>query len=69
LETESSDTVKEFAGGRLREKAHQGVRQTVVLLSGDGGVVDIVNGLMNDGNPKSRYLFYTYLVAALYSVL
>jgi len=69
LKTESSDTVKEFAGGQLRERANQGVAQTVLLLSGDGGMVDIVNGLMNDGDARSRYVFATYLAAASYSVL
>jgi hypothetical protein len=69
LRTESSDTVKEFAGGRLRERANQGVAQTVVLLSGDGGVVDVVNGLMNDGDSKSRYVLGNYLAVALPFVL
>jgi hypothetical protein len=69
LKTESSDTVKEFAGGWLRERANQGVAQTVLLLSGDGGVVDIVNGLMNDGDARSGYVFAIYPAAALYSVL
>src|SRR6202034_1014582 len=32
LKTESSDTVKEFAGGPLRDRAIQGLAQTVVLL-------------------------------------
>lgn len=68
LRTESGDTVKEFASGRLRERANQGVAQTVLLLSGDGGVVDIVNGLMKDGDTKSRYAFATCLAPALYFV-
>lgn len=59
LRTESSDTVREFASGRLRERANEGVAQTVLLLSGDGGVVDIVNGLMKDGDSKSRYALDT----------
>lgn len=56
LWTQSSDTVKEFAAGPLRKKAQDGVGQTVLLLSGDGGVVDIVNGLMQDNGTKSRYV-------------
>jgi hypothetical protein len=66
LRTESSDTVKEFAGGRLTGRANEGVAQTVVLLSGDGGVVDIVNGVMNLGDTKSRYVFTIYPMAGLH---
>jgi hypothetical protein len=56
LRTESGDTIRDFAGGRLRHRADEGVAQTVVLLSGDGAVVDIVNGLMNVSYTRSRYV-------------
>jgi hypothetical protein len=56
LKTESSDTVKDFAAGTLRKRALEGTRQTVLLLSGDGGVVDLVNGLLQDSVPKKRYV-------------
>lgn len=69
LRTESSDTVKEFASERLWERANDGVAQTVLLLSGDGGVVDIVNGLMKGGDCKSRYVLDNYLAVALSFVL
>lgn len=56
LETDSSDTIKNFVDGHLRKRACDGVNQTVLLLSGDGGVVDVVNGLLQDGDTKSRYV-------------
>ncbi|KFY72547.1 hypothetical protein V499_07331 [Pseudogymnoascus sp. VKM F-103] len=46
VHTTSSETITELAGGTLREKAGRGVRQTVILLSGDGGVVELLNGLV-----------------------
>jgi diacylglycerol kinase family enzyme len=44
--TESARTVSDFAGSTLRPRARAGVPQAVLLLSGDGGVVDLVNHLM-----------------------
>ncbi len=55
IKTESHETVKQFAGGILKERAREGVQQTVVLLSGDGGVVDIINGLVEDNFSNFRY--------------
>jgi hypothetical protein len=43
--TVSHETITELAETKLRDKASQGVRQTVLLLSGDGGVVELLNGL------------------------
>lgn len=41
-ETESANTVIELCEGILVPRAKQGVKQTVILLSGDGGVVDVI---------------------------
>ncbi|ELR03095.1 hypothetical protein VC83_03452 [Pseudogymnoascus destructans] len=46
VHTTSHETITELAEGTLREKAAKGVRQTVILLSGDGGVVELLNGLV-----------------------
>jgi diacylglycerol kinase family enzyme len=44
--TQSSNTVKEFAGLLWdRMKAKTTPRHTIILLSGDGGVVDLLNGM------------------------
>jgi hypothetical protein len=61
LKTESHETVRKFASGRLDERAGVGRPQTVILLSGDGGVVDIINGLARS-SADSRY-FDTFNVA------
>jgi hypothetical protein len=53
IRTESHESIRQFASGDLEAKAVEEIRQTVLLLSGDGGVVDIVNGLLGTG-PKSR---------------
>ncbi len=46
-ETRSARTIPDFARTVLRPRARRGVAQTVLLLSGDGGVHDIVNGLLS----------------------
>lgn len=63
LKTESHESIAQFAQSRLRERAAKGIRQTVVLLAGDGGVVDLVNGLMRFMGPRARYslIFVSYL--------
>lgn len=60
VKTESHETVLKLARGKLREKAEKGVPQTIILLSGDGGVVDLVNGLLDSG-PPSRYAHFSVL--------
>ncbi len=45
LQTEGPETICKFAKGKLKEKACKGIKQTVILLSGDGGVSDLLNGL------------------------
>ena len=43
--TESERWIADFASQILCKKANEGVAQSVLLLSGDGGVVDIINGM------------------------
>lgn len=52
--TSSAGSVKEFAQSVLLAGANKGKQQTVLLLSGDGGIVDIINGLLESGE-RSRY--------------
>jgi hypothetical protein len=54
VETTSAESLKDFAKSTLLAAATRGQKQTVLLLSGDGGVVDIVNGLA-EVPQKSRY--------------
>jgi hypothetical protein len=54
LRTESHDSVREFAQDVLRVKAGEGAKQAVIVLSGDGGVVDLLNGVMS--GERSRYV-------------
>jgi diacylglycerol kinase family enzyme len=43
--TQSADSVLELATNVFFPKANQGTRLRIIVLSGDGGVVDLVNGL------------------------
>jgi diacylglycerol kinase family enzyme len=53
--TSSNSSVLDFTGRVLRERANAGIPQTILLLSGDGGIVDIVNVLSS--SPRSdRYV-------------
>jgi diacylglycerol kinase family enzyme len=42
-ETESTQTIIDLARSNFLERAHKGVPQTIILLSGDGGLVDILD--------------------------
>ncbi|KFZ25383.1 hypothetical protein V502_00149 [Pseudogymnoascus sp. VKM F-4520 (FW-2644)] len=55
VRTTSHETITELAENKLREKASRGVRQTVILLSGDGGVVELLNGLVG-ANTSGTYI-------------
>ena len=46
VKTTSAQTIKDFGMITLRSRACQGRVQTVILLSGDGGIHDLVNGLL-----------------------
>lgn len=56
VHTTSSDTsVSQFASTVLLTRANEGIPQTVLLLSGDGGIVDIVNAVLSNER-TSRYV-------------
>ncbi|MCJ1308825.1 hypothetical protein MMC25_002480 [Agyrium rufum] len=46
LHTSSEHSVVDFATNTLLPVANEGILQTVILLSGDGGMIDIVNVLL-----------------------
>lgn len=49
--TESSETIREFAKTLFASAAQNPRPRTVVLLSGDGGIVDLLNGSSSDTPP------------------
>ena len=49
VKTESEESVAEFARETLVKRAEKDLEQTVVLLAGDGGIVDLVNEVMKEG--------------------
>lgn len=59
IQTENAESVKKFAHSTLLVGAHTDRKQTVLLLSGDGGTVDTVNGLLEKGS-QARYFFSQY---------
>ena len=63
VRTKSAESVKEFAQSELLVRANEGKKQTVLMLSGDGGMVDTINGLMENGE-RSRYIFNFLLSAS-----
>lgn len=50
--TESENTVSELTHQLILPRANKGRRQTIVLLSGDGGVVDMINALIAGSRTK-----------------
>ncbi len=46
--TESADTISHLTRDVIQPRANQGMRQLIILLSGDGGMVDIVNTLFSE---------------------
>ena len=46
-QTTSAQSVKEFTASHIKPQADRGIQQTILLLSGDGGVSDIVNELLS----------------------
>ncbi|MCJ1277996.1 hypothetical protein MMC21_005810 [Puttea exsequens] len=59
--TSSNKSITEFTSAMLLPRANEGIAQTVLLLSGDGGVVDIVNTILS----SSRSEQYTKPVLGL----
>lgn len=54
-ETQSADSITDFTKATLLPQAELGFKQTVVLLTGDGGVVDVINVLAT-ANRASSYI-------------
>jgi hypothetical protein len=54
VRTSSAESVVEFARATLLVTASKGRKQTLLMLSGDGGMVDTINGLLESGQ-RSRY--------------
>lgn len=59
--TKTQKDVYTFAKNAIRTKASEGVRKTIILLSGDGGVSDILNGIA--GIEKMRFVSFPPLYA------
>ena len=53
VRTQNADSVKAFARSGLLPQANKGKKQTVLMLSGDGGIIDTINGLL-EGGVRSR---------------
>ncbi|KAK3951549.1 ATP-NAD kinase-like domain-containing protein [Pseudoneurospora amorphoporcata] len=48
--TKSADAVKDFARGLVSSEGKQQPSRTIILLSGDGGIIDFLNGLDHPGH-------------------
>ena len=53
-ETTSAQTITDLARSEFLNHAKAGAAQTIILLSGDGGLVDIVDVFYNDGTAALR---------------
>lgn len=51
-ETQSKETITELTNSAILPRAREGVSQTVILLAGDGGLVDIIKALY--ANPEEN---------------
>ncbi|KAG4031329.1 hypothetical protein MFRU_009g01160 [Monilinia fructicola] len=56
IKTDNADSVKEFAGSILLDGANKGIKQSILMLSGDGGMVDTINGLLESGEKSGSYV-------------
>lgn len=54
--TTSETSVSYFTRNVLLPRANAGVTQSVMLLSGDGGIVDILNGLLTSPRDPVKYM-------------
>lgn len=52
--TESATTIQELTNDILFPTANAGITLRIILLSGDGGVIDLLNGLLSQA-PSSNY--------------
>ncbi|KAF7949427.1 uncharacterized protein EAE97_002936 [Botrytis byssoidea] len=56
IRTDNADSVKDFASSTLLEGANKGKKQSILMLSGDGGMVDTINGLLERGEKSRSYV-------------
>ncbi|KAB8302982.1 hypothetical protein EYC80_006292 [Monilinia laxa] len=56
IKTDNADSVKEFASSIVLDGANKGIQQSILMLSGDGGMVDTINGLLESGEKSSSYV-------------
>ncbi|KAH8812123.1 ATP-NAD kinase-like domain-containing protein [Xylogone sp. PMI_703] len=56
IQTENANSVTEFTKNTLLPSAEKGEKQTLILLSGDGGVAEIINTLMEKTDRSSNYV-------------
>lgn len=47
--TTSEHTISQLTESVFLPRANQGIEQTIILLSGDGGLVDVINVMMSNG--------------------
>lgn len=55
VRTENAQSVKQYTQSVLLSTANKGQEQTVIMLTGDGGIVDIINGLL-ESSTRTRYV-------------
>jgi len=55
-ETTSASFISDLATGTFLPRAQTGIPQSIVLLSGDGGIVDLINGLLSSGDRAEKYV-------------
>lgn len=53
--TESESSIMELTHNTVFPKANDGLRLRVILLSGDGGIIDLINGLLAQ-KPGAKYV-------------
>ncbi|ATZ46034.1 hypothetical protein BCIN_01g07110 [Botrytis cinerea B05.10] len=56
IRTDNADSVKDFASSTLLGGANKGKKQSILMLSGDGGMVDTINGLLESGEKSRSYV-------------
>ncbi|KAK0111592.1 hypothetical protein ONS95_001940 [Cadophora gregata] len=61
LKTKNADSVKEFTQFNLVDRASDGKEQVVIMLSGDGGIVDTINTLLQEKGRPSSYTKPTFV--------
>ncbi|KAH7317816.1 ATP-NAD kinase-like domain-containing protein [Rhexocercosporidium sp. MPI-PUGE-AT-0058] len=61
IKTKTAESVKEFTQFKLIDGANEGKEQVVMILSGDGGIVDTINKLLQGKERPSTYAKPTFV--------